>query len=103
MGLLSLEPLSDLVFLDLLMPFKKGFECLAGIRQSQILYNIPLVILSTAKKEDVVHKIYIDEKHSFCCGFCQIAPCLAGLPLSNIAVLRVGAMVPKNKGRLGTF
>lgn len=40
--------LPDILFLDLSMPRKTGFECLAEIKESIILKNIPVVMLTTS-------------------------------------------------------
>lgn len=40
--------LPDMLFLDLSMPRKTGFECLAEIKESIILKNIPVVMLTTS-------------------------------------------------------
>jgi CheY-like chemotaxis protein len=51
--------LPDVIFLDLNMPLKNGFECLDEIRAQQRLRELPVVILSTSSlKEtvDILHK-----------------------------------------------
>jgi CheY-like chemotaxis protein len=40
--------LPDVLFLDLNMPRKNGFECLIEIKQDQKLKNLPVVIFSTS-------------------------------------------------------
>ncbi len=40
--------LPDVIFLDLSMPRKTGFECLAEINESEILKNIPIIIFTTS-------------------------------------------------------
>lgn len=44
----SLQQLPDLVFLDLNMPTKNGFEVLQQIRSQERFKNLPLIIYSTA-------------------------------------------------------
>ncbi len=44
----NLEPLPDVLFLDLNMPRKNGFECLSDIKQNMKLKDIPVVIFSTS-------------------------------------------------------
>lgn len=54
------EPLPDVLFLDLNMPRKSGYECLAEIKRDQTLKQLPVVILSTSfEKEmaDLLHQI----------------------------------------------
>ncbi len=52
------EPLPDVVFLDLNMPRKNGFECLAEIQASEKLKKIPVIIFSTSFDETVVRQLY---------------------------------------------
>jgi len=40
--------LPDILFLDLNMPRKNGFECLSEIKQNKKLKHLPVVILSTS-------------------------------------------------------
>ena len=60
MELLNTEgtQLPDALFLDLNMPRKSGFECLAEIKENQALKEIPIVIFSTSLDKDVVNKLY---------------------------------------------
>jgi CheY-like chemotaxis protein len=44
--------LPDVLFLDLSMPRKTGFECLAEIKQNKKLKNIPVVMFSTSYERD---------------------------------------------------
>ena len=44
--------LPDLLFLDLNMPRKNGFECLTEIKQHQKLKYLPVVIFSTSNATD---------------------------------------------------
>jgi CheY-like chemotaxis protein len=62
----------DVIFLDLNMPRKNGFQCLEEIRNTPSLKDIPIVIFSTTVNEDAVNKTYqlganyyICKPHSF--------------------------------------
>lgn len=46
------------LFLDLNMPRKSGFECLAEIKQNKILKELPVVIISTSMDTEVVDTLY---------------------------------------------
>ena len=50
--------LPDVIFLDLNMPRKNGFECLAEIKQNKKLKNLPVVIFSTSFEQEVVNLLY---------------------------------------------
>jgi len=62
----------DVIFLDLNMPRKNGFQCLEEIRNTPQLKDIPIVIFSTTANDDAVNKAhqlganyYICKPHSF--------------------------------------
>ena len=48
-GLLELP---DYIFLDLNMPVMNGLKCLAEIKKTTLLKNIPVVIYSTASRKE---------------------------------------------------
>ena len=48
----------DILFLDLNMPRKNGFECLAEIKDHEKLKSIPVVIYSTSLDKAVVDLLY---------------------------------------------
>ena len=50
--------LPDVLFLDLNMPRKNGFECLAEIKLSEKLKNLPVIIFSTSFEQEVVNTLY---------------------------------------------
>lgn len=51
-------PPPDVLFLDLNMPIKNGFECLTEIRASQIFNQLPVIIFSTTSQEEAVNRVY---------------------------------------------
>ncbi|HLP21322.1 MAG TPA: response regulator [Chitinophagales bacterium] len=51
--------LPRLVFLDLNMPIKNGHECLAEIRVTETLKNLPVVIYSTSEDPRDIEKAYV--------------------------------------------
>ncbi len=50
--------LPDLLFLDLNMPRKSGYECLAEIKQNPDLHELPVIILTTAANPSEIEKLY---------------------------------------------
>jgi len=50
--------LPDVLFLDLNMPRKNGFECLAEIKLSSKLKQLPVIVFSTSFEQDVVNLLY---------------------------------------------
>lgn len=50
--------LPHILFLDLNMPRKNGFECLSEIKQQKKFNDIPVVIFSTSFEKEVVNKLY---------------------------------------------
>ena len=50
--------LPHILFLDLNMPRKNGFECLAEIKQNKKLKTLPVVIFSTSFEQEVVNQLY---------------------------------------------
>lgn len=51
-------PPPHVIFLDLNMPRKNGFECLKQIRETSKLKNIPVVIFSTTANESAIETTY---------------------------------------------
>ena len=54
----SKEPLPDVLFLDLNMPRKNGFDCLSEIKSSEKLKLLTVVIFSTSYEPEVVNLLY---------------------------------------------
>lgn len=57
----------DVIFLDLNMPRKNGFECLAEIRENPHLKDIPIVIFSTTAQPEAVNNVYENGANCFVC------------------------------------
>lgn len=52
--------LPELIFMDLNMPRKTGFDCLAEIKASESLRHIPIIVFSTSFDQRVVDNLYED-------------------------------------------
>jgi CheY-like chemotaxis protein len=50
--------LPDVLFLDLNMPRKNGFECLSEIKGNPKLKQLPVIIFSTSFEQEVVNLLY---------------------------------------------
>ena len=54
----ELNDFPDMLFLDLNMPRKTGYECLSEIKEHESLRNLPVIIISTSFEHDVVNLLY---------------------------------------------
>ena len=52
------DNLPDIIFLDMNMPCKNGFECLVEIRQSERYKMIPVIIISTSLDENIIKLLH---------------------------------------------
>ena len=59
--------LPDVLFLDLNMPRKSGFECLSEIKLADKLKDIPVIIFSTSLNLEVVNLLYQKGAHHYIC------------------------------------
>jgi CheY-like chemotaxis protein len=59
--------LPDIIFLDLNMPCKNGFECLQEIKGSPALRFIPVIIFSTSAQPDTIDKVYAQGANYYIC------------------------------------
>ena len=57
--------LPDLLFLDINMPRKNGFECLAEIKSSTKLKELPVIVFSTSLDREVADKFYDKGAHYY--------------------------------------
>lgn len=57
--------LPNLIFIDLNMPRKNGFECLTEIMNDDKLKELPVIIYSTSFNMDVVETLYTLGAHSY--------------------------------------
>ncbi|MCW3091218.1 MAG: transcriptional regulator [Ferruginibacter sp.] len=57
--------LPDVLFLDLNMPRKNGYECLSEIKSTERLKQLPVIIFSTSYAPDVVKQLYTNGAHYY--------------------------------------
>ena len=59
--------LPDVLFLDLNMPRKNGFECLREIKQNPLLKALPVIIISTSFEQEIVDRLHaFGARHYIC-------------------------------------
>ena len=57
--------LPDVVFVDLNMPRKNGFECLSELKLSEKLRHLPVIMYSTSNDQEVVNRLYLNGAQYF--------------------------------------
>ncbi|RFM26384.1 response regulator [Deminuibacter soli] len=57
----------DIIFLDLNMPRKNGFECLHEMQQFPQFRNIPVVIYSTSAQQQDIDRVYQQGARYYLC------------------------------------
>ena len=58
-------PPPHVLFLDLNMPRKNGFECLSEIKRDEKLKQLPVIVFSTSFEQDVVNLLYKKGAHYY--------------------------------------
>lgn len=58
-------PPPHVLFLDLNMPRKNGFECLEEIKRDDKLKLLPVIIFSTSFNEDAINRLYDQGAHYY--------------------------------------
>jgi CheY-like chemotaxis protein len=61
------DDLPHVLFLDLNMPRKNGFQCLNEIKQNEKLKNLAVVIFSTSCQDAVADQLYISGAQHYIC------------------------------------
>lgn len=87
------EKLPDLLFLDLNMPRKNGFQCLNEIKNNERLQNIPVVIISTSFDRAVADGLYQTGASYY------IQKPIAFSELQKLISLAIDRVIEKNKPR----
>ncbi len=59
------DSLPQILFLDLNMPRKNGFECLSEIKKNDALKNLPVIIFSTSYNSDIANELYQNGAHYY--------------------------------------
>jgi len=62
---LATMPSPDVLFLDLNMPRKNGFECLCEIKLKENLRSVPVIIYSTSFDPEIVKLLYENGAHHY--------------------------------------
>jgi len=61
------ENLPDVLFLDLNMPKKNGYDCLAEIKSHASMNKLPVIIFSTSYDEEKANQLYDNGAHYYIC------------------------------------
>lgn len=61
------DALPYVLFLDLNMPRKNGFQCLEEIKKNEKLKNLPVIIFSTSFQDDVADRLYKSGAQHYIC------------------------------------
>jgi CheY-like chemotaxis protein len=59
------KTLPEVLFLDLNMPRKNGFECLSEIKSNSLLKDLPVIVFSTSSDRDIVNTLYTAGAHFY--------------------------------------
>lgn len=59
------EILPDILFLDLNMPRKNGFECLSEIKRAEKLKGLPVIIFSTSYETESINLLHKNGAHYY--------------------------------------
>src|SRR6185436_20323710 len=63
----ELIELPDMLFLDLNMPRKTGYECLREIKSNDKLKHLPVIIISTSFEHDIARSLYKNGADFYLC------------------------------------
>lgn len=64
---LTVPPPPKVIFLDLNMPLKNGFQCLSEIRKNETFKDIPVVIFSTSTEPKYIDQVFEDGANYYLC------------------------------------
>ena len=62
---LATMPSPDMLFIDLNMPRKNGYECLCEIKLNENLRSVPIIIYSTSFDPEIVKLLYEKGAHHY--------------------------------------
>ena len=55
----------DVIYLDLNMPLKNGYDCLSEIKNNTLLQHLPVIIYSTCYDKTIADRLYQDGAHYY--------------------------------------
>jgi len=61
----NISQLPEVLFLDLNMPLKNGFDCLAEIKKNKSLKHLPVVIFSTFYEKTIAMELFKNGAHFY--------------------------------------
>lgn len=93
----NLTNLPTVLFLDINMPRKNGFECLAEIKRDANLKHLPVIMFSTSFEQDVVNQLYQNGAHYF---IRKPSEFLQFKKIIQQALIKLGQIIQKNNSTL---
>jgi len=93
----QMETLPDLLFLDLNMPRKNGFDCLLEIKQNERLGRLPVIILSTSMEEKMVNLLYANGAEYYICKPNEFSQLVRVIQLALTIVQQINHPRPSRK------
>jgi CheY-like chemotaxis protein len=90
--------LPDVLFLDLNMPRKNGFECLSEIKTNPDLVSLRVIIFSTSYEQEVVNLLYLNGAQYFMRKPAEFAQ-LKKIIQQTVALISNGSMLQPERAQ----
>jgi DNA-binding response OmpR family regulator len=91
------DPKPEVIFLDINMPRKNGFQCLLDIRTSQQYDSIPVIVMSTTQDTDIINMIYKQGANLYICkpaDFKELKRQISDVLLNGVPDFSVESYIP---------
>lgn len=82
----------DIIYLDLNMPLKNGYDCLLEIKSNPRLKHLPVIVYSTCFDRAIADRLYEEGAHYYICK-------PAEFPSLKIVILRSIFLTLQNKNK----
>jgi DNA-binding response OmpR family regulator len=91
------DPKPEVIFLDINMPRKNGFQCLLDIRTSHQYDSIPVIVMSTTQDTDIIDMIYKQGANLYICkpaDFRELKRQISDVLLNGVPDFSVESYIP---------